>query len=186
MSRRARISTTLTQSLDDLELVRLARRRDLTAVDGFVVTVGPRWVLLAGLDPAIRLAGHVAVRRVDICEVRRPSTGDFVRRALELRGQWPPAAPDFPVDLENAHTLLRSLHGPAPLVTVCAEHDDPDRCLVGAIDGLSPRTLRLREVSPRAVWTVASTRQRIDRITRVGIGGGYEQALLDVAGPTPD
>jgi hypothetical protein len=186
MKRRTPIATALAQSRDELELVRLARRGDLETVEGFVIEVGPEWVLLSCLDPAIRLDGHTAVRRDDVSKVRRPSTGDFVRRALELRGEWPPAGPAFPVDLTDARTLLRSLHGSAPLVTVHAEHDDPDQCLIGAIDGLGTRTLRLREVTPRAVWTVASTRQRIDRITRVDVGGAYEQALLDVAGPTPD
>lgn len=186
MKRRTRISAALAQSRNELELVRLARHRDLATVEGFVIEVGPEWVLLSGLDPAIRLDGHVAVRRDDISEVRQPSTGEFVHRALELRGQWPPAGPAFPVDLTDARTLLRSLHGSAPLVTVHAEYDDPDQCFIGAIGGLGTRTLRLREVTPRAVWTVAATRQRIDRITRVDVGGAYEQALLDVAGPTPD
>lgn len=105
----------------------------------------------------------------------------MVQGALTLREMWPPAPPVTGVDLDTVDALLTSLMG-QPLVTIHPEHDDPDVCFIGAPVDLANGKLRLLEVTPRAVWTKRPTKHRLDDITRVDIGGRYEQALLGVAG----
>jgi hypothetical protein len=154
-------------------------------IEGYVVATGREWLLLAALDPAIRLDGHIALRLVDVAGLRRPTSARFVGAALRLRGQWPPAAPVSPVDLEHVGSVLASLGGGGSLVTVHPEVDEPEHCYIGIIERLGQRWLWLREVSPRAVWLSAPTRHRLNRITRIDTGGLYEQALRDVAGSPP-
>jgi len=165
--------------------VRIVRHDDVDLVDGYVVAIGARWLLLAVLDGAIVLDGHTALRLEDVRRVTRLSNGDMAQQALALREQWPSAPPVARLELDDARGLLTSLER-QPVVTVHPENDDPDTCFVGAPAGLSGRALRLLEVTPRGVWSSRPTKHRVDGITRVDIGGRYEQALLSVAGLAPD
>ena len=182
--RQDKVLERLRSAQEELALVRLDRGDDLDLLDGYVVAVGTEWVLLAVLDDAIVLDGHTALRLADVRRVGRRSNGDMVQQALTLREQWPPAPPAEALDLDSARGLLTSLME-QPAITVHPELDDPTVCFVGAPAGLGDRSLRLVEVSPRGVWDSGSTKYRVDDITRVDIGGRYEQALLSVAGPVP-
>jgi hypothetical protein len=169
---------------DELALVRVARG-DLDVIDGYVVAAGAEWLLLAVLDDAIVLDGHAALRLKDVRRIGRRGNGEMAQQALTLRGQWPPMPPAVPVDLDSVDGLLTSLMA-QPVITVHPEHDDPDVCFVGAPVGLENDVLRLLELTPRAVWTRRPTKHRVDDITRVDVGGRYEDALLSVAGPPAD
>jgi len=182
--RRQKVLDDLRRAQDERALVRLDRGKDVDRVDGYVVSVGAEWVLLAYLDGAIVFDGHTALRVEDVRHVRHLPNADMVRQALTLRGQWPPAPPPEALDLDDVRGLLTSLAA-QPLVAVHLEHDDPDSCWIGAPAGLGDRSLRLLEIMPSAVWNTRPTKHRVERITRVGIGGRYEDALLSVAGPPP-
>ena len=179
------ITERLQEAQQDSTLVRVERRDDFDDIEGYVVGVGGEWVLFAVLDAAIVLDGHAAVRLRDVRRIRHRSNGDMVRRALALRDQWPPTAPGVPVNLDSVRDLVTSLAEVSALLTVHTERDDADVCFIGASQGLGERSLRLREVNPRGSWTVQPTKYRLDRITRLDVGGRYEQALSSVAGPPP-
>ncbi len=183
--RRAKVRERLHRAQSDDDLVRLGRGDEFDALDGYVVGIGTDWVLLAVLDGAIVLDGYAALRLTDVRHVERRHTGDMVRKALALREQWPPTPPPAPLDLDNSRGLLMSL-AEQSAITVHIEHDDPAVCFVGAPASLGRRSLRLIELSTRAVWSSGPTKYRVDDITRVDFGGRYEQALLSVAGPMPD
>lgn len=171
----------LREAAEELDLVRL-ERGELEPLEGYAVGVGEQWCLLALLDPALVLDGHVALRLEDIRRVRTRPRQEVAQGALVLREQWPPCAPDG-VELDDVRSVVTSLA--APLVTVHPEHDDPDVCFVGVPRGFGRRTLWLRELTPAATWTNDVTKHRVDGITRVDVGGQYEQALLALAGPPP-
>jgi hypothetical protein len=183
--RQDKVRECLRRAQDELALVRIDRGEDVDRMDGYVVAVGAEWLLLAVLDDAIVLDGHAALRVEDVRRVRSRSTSDMVQQALTVREHWPPTPPAVQVDLDSTRGLLTSLMT-QPLVTVHPENEDADICFVGAPAGLGDRSLRLLEVTPRAVWNSRPTKYRLDDITRVEIGGRYEQALLSVAGPAPD
>lgn len=166
---------------DEQDLVRLERRDDFDDLEGYVVDLGERWFTFAVLDPAIVLDGHAFLRIQDLDRVRGRHNADMVRQALTHREQWPPAPPPVQVDLTDSRRLLESL-STQPVVTIHPEDDNPDVCFIGAPSGLGDRSLRLLEVTPRGVWNARPTKHRIDAITRVEIGGQYEQALSVVAG----
>ena len=163
----------------DGALVRVRRRKHLEPREGYVLAVGERWLLLADLDPAILLDGFTALRVRDVKTVERPQNAAFVSAALALRSQWPPAAPPTPIALGDTRALLTSLRGRWPLVTVHPEIDDPDVCFVGEVQRVGRKTLRLREITPRATWEDPRG-LRLSHITRVDVGGRYEQALMQV------
>ncbi len=171
----------LRAAAEELDLVRL-ERGEIEPLEGYVVGVGEQWCLVARLDPALVLDGHVAVRLQDLSRLRTPPRQEVAQGALVLREQWPPRAPEG-VQLDDVRSVVTSLA--APLVTVHPEHDDPDVCFVGQPRGFGRRTLWLRELTPAATWTNDVTKHRLDAITRIDVGGRYEQALLELAGPPP-
>ncbi len=181
--RHVRTLERLVAARDDADLVRI-ERRDCDDVEGYVVGLGREWVLLAVLDYTIVLDEHAVLKISDVRRVRRRSRGDMAQRALELRQQWPPAAPQHPIELDDLRSLLTSLVN-EPLVTIHQEQDEPDLSFVGAPIEVGTRSLQLLEVTPHGVWNSKPTKHRLDTITRVEVGGRYEQALLSVAGPRP-
>jgi hypothetical protein len=56
---------------------------------------------------------------------------------------------------------------------------------VGAVCGSGKRTVRLREISPGAEWEKDQSSWKRRKISGVDLGGCYERALFDVAGPAP-
>lgn len=100
--RQEKVLKRLRRAQDELALVRIDRGRDLDLIDGYVVAVGAGWLLLAALDDAIVLDGHIALRLNDVRRVGRRSNGEMAKQALALREQWPPSAPPVEVDLDTS------------------------------------------------------------------------------------
>jgi hypothetical protein len=178
-----KVETQLTRAAEKLELVRL--RRDIPGADeieGYVLDIGVEWVLLARLDPEVFLNGFVLVKLSDVVRAGKSSSRQFVRRALELHGEWPPARPDWKLSLDDIAGLLAAVAARRPLLTIYVEDDDPEVCFIGAPAKIGRRKLHLLEVSPRAVWDAEPTKWPLADVTRIDFGGRYEQALYDVAG----
>ncbi|GAA4545934.1 hypothetical protein [Amycolatopsis samaneae] len=157
--------------------------RDIDGADriaGFVLAVGVEWILLARLDPGIFLDGYTFVRREDLRRVEKPASRHFVRRALELHGEWPPVAPEHRLD--GIVPVLESAAAAFPLLTVHVERADPEVCYIGTPVKIGRRALRLAEVTPSAEWTDEPSKWRFADITRVECGGRYERTLSEVAG----
>lgn len=171
--------------MESRALVRLSRSiRCADPVDGFVVGIGEKWVLLAELDPNIDLNGFCAVRRADITKVSvRGGSDSFVPRALQARGQWPPQP--AAVNLDDVSELIRTAADLAPLVTLHIEADNPDVCFIGRPARVTIRNLHLLDIDPQAQWSHRTRKFRHASLTRVEFGGRYEEALVLVGGPAP-
>jgi hypothetical protein len=153
--------------------------------EGFVVATSRRWVLLATLSDRITLDGWTALRVKDVQAVTvDPEEDCFEVRALQARGQWPPRPADG-LDLSALPDLLRSAAAVEPMVSVYREFERPDACWIGAPLDVSDSVLSLLEVNVAGGWARKPRRFDLDDITRVDLGGGYEEALSLVAGPPP-
>lgn len=186
MAKRPMDRSTLDAAASDLGLVRVHRSiagADLS--EGYVVGIGSKWLLLAVLDDRIVLDGYTAVRVDDIRKVRVKKNQSFVRRALEMREQWPPTRPPE-VELDRTGDLIRSVAAAWPLVTFFAERDDPDLCYIGRPVAWSGKSADWLHITSQAEWDVdAIDRRHLRDVTRVDFGGLYEDALAAVAGPAP-
>lgn len=153
-------------------------------VEGFVVAIGERWVALQRLSDRIVFDGWAMLRLKDIQAVSiEPDPDSFEVRALRVREQWPPTAPR--VDLDRTESLIATAASVAPMVTVFDDFSRPDACWIGSVVSVDERMLRLLEVSTRGGWERKPRTFSPADITRVDIGGGYEEALHLVAGPPP-
>jgi hypothetical protein len=120
---------------------------------GFVIAVGRKWALLAETTDGGHPDGHIAVRLSDVAKVRWEET--FQVRAEQLATTWPPEAP-VPLDtldLDSTRGVLRTLVGPAQLVSVETDRLRLDRCgvrrqsaLAVALGGATRRQMAGRAV----------------------------------------
>jgi hypothetical protein len=161
-------------------LVRIARTIEPGTVNGYVIDVGPEFFLLCVVNDQVQFDGFTAMRLDDIEEIWSPAPHRaFVERALVLRGQQRPAAPN--VDLSSLAALLTSAAGSFPLLAVHQERSEPDVFHIGRVVVVSERAVTLRAISPDATWyEEGSEAHDLQDITRVDFGGLYEDALAVV------
>jgi hypothetical protein len=138
-------------------------------------------VLLNLLVDGVCMNGYAALRLADITKVKtRGGPETFVGKALALRGDWPPTP--ISVALDDVGGLLRHAGAAFPLVTLHFEADDPDVCFIGIPVRITSKSVWLREISSEAVWYERPTKYPLNAITRVEVGGRYEEALAAVGG----
>lgn len=162
---------------DLVQLPRKLRRADL--VEGYVVAIGTRWVVLAittngGPD------GWSVVRRADIRGVWEAGGERFTRRIYELDGCWPPAPPEVPLALDGTvQELIESAAAAFPLVVMYV--DDENYSQIGRPVRWTSKWLYWRDLDRNAEWMPTLHRYRQSDILRLDLGGHYESSLARVA-----
>jgi hypothetical protein len=177
------IAAALAKAMAERTLVQLTTRYDEIDIRGYVMGVGPGFVMIAVVNDRIWFDGFECFRRSDIMAVEDDPCTEFVERALELRGEIAPSAP--PVSLASIEALLATAGQAYRLVTVHREGIDPEICHIGSIQEIDGADLILHEVTPAAEWEDEFDRYLITEITRVAFGADYEDALSIVAGEPP-
>jgi len=81
---------------------------------------------------------------------------------------------------------LKSANALFSLVTIHRERIKPDTCAIGKVIDIAENHLLFLEIGPDAAWEEKPSKIRLNDITRVDFGGGYEEALYLVSGdPKP-
>lgn len=150
--------------------------------DGFVVALGERWLTMLVVENGCSYAGFVWMRRADVKSVVPAPYAKFVKAALRLRKARKPRAPR--ASLATTSALLASLRSQA-LVTVTREIADRNVCEIGKVVSVGRSTFEMLEITPGAKWRPSTTRLRTSEVTRIDVGGAYENALLLVGGRAP-
>jgi hypothetical protein len=165
-------------------IVRIESRTASESVNGFVVDVGAKWVLLARTMDGGFFDGHAALRLSDIRRIRWDRS--FESRSAQTRPEWPPTAPvrRERIDLDSTRGLLRTILEPATLVAI---ETRPDRSLmwVGLPNELIRNRFYLWEIGPDATWQSEPLGYRIDRTVMVAIDSHYLRGLEAVAAVRP-
>lgn len=161
--------------------------RGAEAIDGFVVGVGKKWVLLAR-DTDYTFDGFVCLRVADVERIRaRPRQHSIAETSWTRRGDWPPGPPTYPIALDHTKELLDSLDaGDDPLLAIHVEYEDPDVLFLGALCAHSDGDFGLKEVTTDAVWDGTVSRWGHDELSRIDFASNYCQALTLAAGPRPE
>lgn len=161
-------------------LVRFSKRYDKSKTSGYVLAVSPEYFLLQLVDDTIRFNGFECFRINSVAELKADPYSSFVETALRKRKQKKPKTPR--INLQSLSKILESGAKAFPIVTIHTERIDPDVCYIGRIQGIDKTNLSLLEIWPGAVWGTQPTQYKLRDITRVGFGGGYEDALFIVGG----
>jgi hypothetical protein len=151
------------------------------SIRGYVLDIGPRFFLLRLLEYDVRFDGFACFRLSDAGSLQVPDPQfAFIAAALRKRNQPIPRKPR--VNLDYLPELLISANQLFPLVTIHRERVAPDTCKIGRVVDVTKSRLSLQEITPDAVWEKKTSEVRLSEITRVGFGGGYEEALHLVGG----
>lgn len=170
------IRAKLSRCMAQRQLVVLSRHSLTENLEGFVVGIGAQFLLLHTLDECFCLNGYSAIRLSDIRGCKSlVKHNRIAERILKIRGLIPVSLPQ--VSLANLADLLISANMSYPLVTIFKECIDPEVCYIGKVAEIMTKTIRLVEIDPAAKW-LRTRRFRLDDITRVDIGGLYEDGLL--------
>ena len=152
---------------------------------GYVIAVGPELLLLLVISPEIRFNGFAVIRIDDITELGAPHAhAEFVEEALRLRNDSVEDAP--PVSVEDMTQALRTVSKFSLTVAIYRETIESSVCHIGKVLRVDGEHVHLLEIDPDAQWDAEPTLYRIDEITRLDFGGGYEEALALVGGTGPE
>jgi len=151
---------------------------------GYIVGLGPSLVLLLRISDSIRFDGFSVMRIEDVSNLEMPHEHEaFIEGALRLREENVDGAPE--VDLSGWASTIRTLGRLFDLVTIHTEMEDAGICQIGHVQSVGDEDLRLVTIDPDADWAEEAMTIRLDQVTRVDVGGGYEEALLLVGGRCP-
>jgi len=171
------------EAIERREFVRIRRRFESTFVHGYVLAAGARHLVMAVVNDQLRYDGFECFRLKDVRSVETDPYAAFAQSALRLRGQRKPRLPRL--DLDSTQALLESAAALAPLLTIHREKLEPDICHIGRVVAIGAKRVSLLEIGPDAKWDEVEVTYPIKEITRVDFGGGYEDALALVGGPSP-
>lgn len=174
----------LAGALRDLTLMRFHRRFEDGWVRGYVVGIGPAFVMLLELSDHMRFNGFGCYRITDLKNLQPAPFADFVDAALKGLGEVAPETPA--VVLDSVDDILETAGRLFPIVTVyTTESRAPEVNTIGAIISLEGGVVWMREIGPDAAWDAKTTARRLEAVTRIDFGGAYETALALVGGPAP-
>ena len=178
-----RLRQQLTNANEQGRLVQIVRHKEWDRLDGCILGVGNRWILLA-VESDAGFHGHSAIRISDIKKVKGMKSTRFTVDALRSEGHWP--MPDLPgVDLTSTRTLVETVTTAGPLFAVFDEHDCSDACLVGTPTHFRPRNFTFLEITPRATWAGKTTTIKYRRISRIDVTDPYLTRLSRIGGAPP-
>ncbi len=192
--RRARhLDAELQTALDKGRVVRLRRDgRHVGRLDGIVVGLGVRWVLVRPVTAEVRLDGITALRRRRLRRVDHPHPGSLVVRAMAARDPSDdrcdavvPAAAALALDPSTTGTLLRSVATHLDGLVVWAEELDPSVCWVGHVVGFDDKGVRMLVLDEDARWVRDPLVFPFKVITRIDLGSRFEVVRRRAAGPPP-
>lgn len=175
----------LERAQDDQLLVRVRRWiPEADVLEGFVVGLGEKWIALQRLSDRIAFDGWQLMRLKDVQAVSlEPDRDNFEITVLKRRNQWPPTGPTL--SLDDTLGALNSASAADPMISIFDEFARPDVCWIGTIRSLGPDKISFLEVNTRGGWARKPRTVDPADVTRIDLGGGYEEALQIVAGPAP-
>jgi hypothetical protein len=171
----------LSRALTTRTLVRIERSLESCCVDGYVVALSKKWLVMLVLGDGVTFVGYQAYRLTDLAALTTPAPyaafQEAVIRKRKLRRTIPRK-----LDLSSTVALLSSANAKFPLITIHCEEKNPELCHIGRVAATSRTSVMLNEVTPSATWESGLSTYPLAQITRVDFGGPYEEALALVAG----
>lgn len=180
--KRRRALKKLKSHVGKARLVRVSR--DLPhdeGVDGFVLSVGKRWALLAATSSGGFLDGLVALRLKDVVKVEEDTS--FESKFATRQPGWPVRLAAEP-GLDRTSSVLWFFANRFPIFGF--EQDSSREGLwIGELVGMDDRDLLMRDITPQATWREDGRWFTKKHISTVKGGDAYQRALLEITTGEP-
>jgi hypothetical protein len=173
----------LISAMQELRLMRFHRRFEDGWVNGYVVGVGPEFLMFCEISDHIHYNGFGCYRLADVKNLEPAPYPEFVEGALQKRGEAQPETPA--VALNSIGDILATVGRLFPVLTLHVQVANTNACHVGGIVSVEGGVAWMQDIGPDAVWEARPAARPLDTVTRVDFGGGYETALALVGGPPP-
>jgi hypothetical protein len=172
-----------------VEIIRSHIGKRAEKLSGLVLSVGTDWFAVAALSQAVYLDGWEVLRITDVRSVvpESKSATAYIERALDVLGPAPelPDALRFPAAKVPGSELLLEILAANALVGIHEEMKHPDALRVGSFVGRRGAKIGLRQIGSSGKWDAEVTAIKLSKITRVTVGGRYQDALARFGEPLP-
>jgi len=158
-------------------LVELCRRPKIQEqIAGFVVGFSESLILLHRLDwNTFTLDGYTILRNKDIKKQRAFNRNSYwPNKAVKKFKLQPTAVPGL--ELKTWPEAISRISQLFPIIHTECEIADPGFCQIGVPLEITKKLLRLDTLSFNSEWD-GPAKIKLDQITRIDFGGGYERAL---------
>jgi hypothetical protein len=145
-------------------------------VNGFVASVGERWVVLQSLAETVYPDGYHLLRLADITNVVEDREGGYIERAVAALGGRPKVDFHLPADAVTKD-VLREAAAHSKVISVFLEAEPDSPRLVGRLDRLGDKKFHMQLINPRGAWTPGTSGWWYRDVTSVSFGSRYETAL---------
>ncbi|WP_454761914.1 hypothetical protein [Caulobacter segnis] len=169
----------LAQAMRERLLMRFHRRFEDGWVRGYVVGIGPEFLMLCEVSDHLRFNGFGCYRLAEVKNLQPAPYPEFVETALEKLGEVQPETPA--VALNSIDDIVTTAGNLFPVITAYSEA----QVHIGAVVSLDGGVVWMRDIGPDAAWDPQPSARRLDDLTRIDFGGAYETALALVGGPPP-
>lgn len=177
-----RVSRALREGIDTQAVLRVDRTPKFAdRIEGIVLQIGARWVLMAQTTDGGYFDGFAAFRLRDAASITLDPT--FAGEFAKTQPEWPPSSP-FDVDLDSTTSVLSSFARGGELIGLQKERER-SAVWIGTLDEMASRFVYLNEVKPDATWHPRPLGYKLRSITMVEAGSRYLRGLSAIAGPGP-
>lgn len=147
---------------------------------GYVVDFSETFVLfhLVRKD-AFCFNGYCALKSDDIKDYRAFSRQEHWQNRAAKTFRLKPKRPAG-ISLDTLPTLLESVSNRYPLMVIHMERKYPNDCYIGPLISLAEKTFTIDDLDCGCNWS-GPRRIKLEDVTRIGFGGGYESALAATA-----
>jgi hypothetical protein len=176
----------LLRAVEEKLLIRFSRPFERGSVNGYVLDVGPTFILMAVFGDGFTLDGFLCCRISDIRSLKYASDNiaSMYQTVFCKRGQEIPPRP--PVDLATVESILQTANQAFPLVAIHREKIKPGVCHIGCVTEIRENKFWMREIDTDSSWGEDELfRYKLSDVTLVEFDSDYERGLHVAGGPPP-
>lgn len=183
VGKQSKVQSKLQRALATSSIYRITREIDtMQRVDGFVVGLGTKWVLIARTMDGGHPDGLIALQVRDISSLAEDRSFETAFAMTQ-----PQPGPDdlATIDLDRTSQMIGTMSSLSSLIAVEGDRREPGCLWIGRCVGTHGRWVGLLEVRPDASWRRKPNGYRTREMTSVSIGSHYLTALAAVAPEPP-
>jgi hypothetical protein len=144
-------------------------------ITGYVLNFSDSLILLHVLEwNTFALNGYIVIRELDLKRQRIFNKDSYWQSRMAKKNRFKPVHPR--VSIVSLLDVISTADKSFPLIAIENELVADGKRWVGKLAGFTSKTITIHDLNPNAEW-IENSRFKLNEITSVAFGGGYETAL---------